>query len=109
MIVLRRSKSFSSPEQSQEVTSRDLLVEQMKQQRQLLQTQRLREKLQAQERRDMMKNLREAQKDSDEDKNDQMKNQVKINKIQAEQNDGAKNVSLYKTRAKTVPPVSMKV
>ena len=91
MIVLRRSKSFSSPEQSQEVTSRDLLVEQMKQQRQLLQTQRLREKLQAQERRDMMKN------------------QVKINKIQAEQNDGAKNVSLYKTRAKTVPPVSMKV
>jgi len=116
MKILRKTKSFADSNtdqqndilRTQNITSRDLLVEQMKQQRQLLQTQRLREKIQAQERRDSMRNLRMAQKDSEEEKIDDMKNQIKINKSQNDQNDIARNVGLYKTRSKPVQPVSMK-
>lgn len=117
MIILR-SKFFADEQEQaaqnlqesinqQQITSRDLQIEQMKQQRQILQTQRLREKIQAQERRDAMVNLRQAQKQQAKENNDDIKNQIKIAKNQA-QEEGAKNVSLYKTRSKAVQPVPMK-
>ena len=117
MIILR-SKFFADEQQQaaqnlqdninqQQITSRDLQIEQMKQQRQLLHTMRLREKIQAQERRDAMVNARLAQKQSAQEKDDDIKNQIRITKNQA-QDEGAKNVGLYKTRSKAVQPVPMK-
>ncbi len=112
-----RSKSFANPlfnnnspqdQQTKEVTSRDLQIEQMKQQRQLLQTQRMREKLQAQERRDVLRHIRHANKDAAEEKADQVKTPTRLTQEQNDQNEGARNVGLYKTRAKAVPPVPMK-
>ena len=115
MIVLRSKKfAVTDPEDEQValnqqmVTSRDLQIEQMKQQRQVLQTQRLREKIAAQERRDSMKNLQEAQKQSAKENQEDTKNQIKTAKIQ-DQREEAKNVGLYKTRSKPVQPVPMKV
>jgi hypothetical protein len=115
MIVLR-SKNFAvtDPKEQQEalnqqmVTSRDLQIEQMKQQMQILQTQRLREKIAAQERRDSMKNLQEAQKQETKQNESENKNLIKTAKIQ-DQREEAKNVGLYKTRSKPVQPVPMKV
>ena len=115
MIVLRSKKfAVTDPEDEQValnqqmVTSRDLQIEQMKQQRQVLQTQRLREKIAAQERRDSMKHLQEAQKQAAKENQEDTKNQIKTAKIQ-DQREEAKNVGLYKTRSKPVQPVPMKV
>ena len=94
MIVLRSKKfAVTDPEDEQEalnqqmVTSRDLQIEQMKQQRQVLQTQRLREKIAAQERRDSMKNLQEAQKQAAKENQEDTKNQIKTAKIQDQRED----------------------
>ena len=107
MIILRK-KIFSTTDNTENVTSRDLQLEQMRMQRQLLQTQRLREKIAAQERRDAMKNLQRSQKEDAEEKSSQAKNQINVKKLE---NDdlGAKNVNLFKTRSKVVAPVPMKV
>lgn len=112
MIILR-SKNFAdqTPQENlnqQLITSRDLQIEQMKQQRQILQTQRLREKIQAQERRDAMRNLQEAQKQAAKENESEAKNQIKIQRMQNEE-DHAENVSLYKSRAKSTQPVPMKI
>lgn len=104
MIILR-NKNFSTTD---DVTSRDLQLEQMRMQRQLLQTQRMREKLAAQERRDAMKTLQQSQKDDTDEKESQAKNQIRLKKLDNEET-GAKNVNLYKTRSKVVSPVPMKV
>jgi hypothetical protein len=80
----------------------------MKQQRQILQTQRLREKIAAQERRDSMKNLADAQKQEAKQNESETKNLIKTAKVQ-DQREEAKNVGLYKTRSKPVQPVPMKV
>ena len=115
MIVLR-SKKFATADldtvqenlNQQMITSRDLQIEQMKQQRQILQTQRLREKIAAQERRDSMKNLQEAQKQAAKENETESKNQIKTAKIQ-DNREEAKNIGLFKTRSKPVQPVPMKV
>lgn len=103
MIVLR-TKTYAALEEEQ-LTSKDLAIEQFRQQRQLMQTQRLKQKLQAQEARDRMKALEGMQKAEKEEQADQLKNQIQVK--QQENTDGAKNVGLYKTRAKTTPPVGM--
>ena len=115
MIVLRSKKfAVTDPKDEQEalnqqmITSRDLQIEQMKQQRQVLQTQRLREKIAAQERRDSMRNLQEAQKQAAKENESESKNQIKTAKIQ-DQREEARNVGLYKTRSEPVQPVPMKV
>ena len=115
MRILRSKKfAITDPKDEQEalnqqmITSRDLQIEQMKQQRQILQTQRLREKIAAQERRDSMKNLQEAQKQAAKENQEETKNQIKTAKIQ-DQREEAKNIGLYKTKSKPVQPVPMKV
>jgi hypothetical protein len=125
MIVFRR-KEFaladqgqgqivSSPQQSDqasitnEVTSRTLLLQQMRLQRQIIQTQQARRKLEQQERLSKMKQLGQLQKTEQEKEDREKSNQVQIKKSE----DGVRkmndNTSLYKSKAKTVPPVSMKV
>lgn len=107
-----RLKKFAETDQEnlnqQMITSRDLQIEQMKQQRQVLQTQRLREKIAAQERRDSLRNLSDAQKREAKENQEETKNQIKTAKIQ-DQREEARNVNLYKTRSKPVQPVPMKV
>lgn len=125
MIVFRR-KEFAvadqgqgqivySPQQSDqasitnEVTSRTLLLQQMRLQRQIIQTQQARRKLEQQERLSKMKQLGQLQKTEQEKEDREKSNQVQIKKSE----DGVRkmndNTSLYKSKAKTVPPVSMKV
>lgn len=119
MIILRsqKSKSFSAldsaqtePESSQQqLTSRDLALENMRMQRQIMMNQRQRQKLQAQEIRDRQRMISSAMKSEEKKDEQDMKNQIKIKKIEQEDgNSEAKNVPLYKTRSKPVQPVSMK-
>ena len=125
MIVFRRKEfaladqgqgqTVSSPQQSDqasitnEVTSRTLLLQQMRLQRQIIQTQQARRKLEQQERLSKMKQLGQLQRTEQEKEDREKSNQVQIKKSE----DGVRkmndNTSLYKSKAKTVPPVSMKV
>ena len=120
-MILIRNKVFADLPQSQNqpnanpspkdemLTSKELMIEQMKQQRQIMQTQRLRQKIQAQENRDQLKAIQNAQRVEREEKDDDMKNNIKVKRIENQDNSAeAKNVSLYKTRSKIVPPVPMK-
>lgn len=86
-------------------TSKELLVEQMKQQRQLLQTIRQRTKLEAEERKARIKAIQEAQKLEKRENSDMMKRIVKAHK-DSEPKDKV-NVSLYKSKSSPVTPVSM--
>jgi hypothetical protein len=118
MIILRnrKSKSFSAldnitttQDPNNQLTSRDLAIENMKMQRQLMINQRMRQKLQAQERADQLRQISRAQRDEDNRDEQDTKNQIKIQKIEQENsNSEAKNVPLYKTRSKPVQPVPMK-
>ena len=91
------------------ITSKDLMLEQMRQQRQWLQTQRLRQRLQAQEKRDQMKaSMMNQKRQSEEDKQD-LKNSINIKKVENQSSEAeAKNVGLYKTRSRALQPVPMK-
>lgn len=86
--------------------STELLVEQMKLQRALLSVQKHRQKVQAEENRDRMRSLQNAQRI--EQKRDEQENKNMIRRKKLEENEGAKNVSLYKTRSKGTDPVPMK-
>ena len=119
MIILRKkSRSFSTTDSNSSVvqdpnnqlTSKDLAIENMRMQRQLMMNQRMRQKLQAQERADQLKAVTKAQVAEDKKDEQDMKNQIKVKKIEQDNSvNEAKNVHLYKTRSKMPAPVSMKV
>lgn len=119
MIILRKkTKSFAYPyddpsvtqDPNNQLTSKDLTIENMKMQRQLMLNQRMRQKLQAQERADRIRQISRAQKDEDNRDEQDMRNQIKIKKIEQDNSASeAKNIGLYKTRSKITPPVPMKV
>lgn len=101
-----KRKLFSNPQEQPQMTSKDIQVEQMKLQRQLLTTQRMEQKLKAEERRSEMNRIiqqqrMEQRKDLEEDKQ-----RVRIKKMEQANNDT--NTSLYKTKSRPVPPVAMK-
>ena len=103
MRIRRKLFTDQAPEQ---MTSRDMQLEQMKLQRQLMQTGRLRQKLEAQERRDESRRIMQLQKmehlkDIDEDRQ-----RVRVKKL--EDKDDNVNTSLYKSKSHPVAPVSMK-
>lgn len=124
MLILRKSKLFASimneanqPDNPQEQnqqpspdaqlrTSKDLLVEQMRLQKVMLQTQKQRQQLQAQESRDRLRQVTTAQRIAQRKEEQEDKNEIKRRKMEVE--DGAKNVSLYKSRSGRVEPVPMK-
>lgn len=114
MIILRRKiKSFADPDPSvsqdpnNQLTSKDLAIENMKMQRQLMLNQRMKQKLQAQERADRIKQITRAQKNEEAKDEQESKNQIKVKKIEQDR-DEAKNVGLYKTKSKMPAPVPMK-
>lgn len=123
MVILRKSKLFAAipsavnkpgtpQEQEQQnpdepmKTSKDLLVEQMKLQRIMLQTQKQRQQLQAQESRDRMRQIQNAQRVEQKKEEQEDKNDIKRRKMEVD--EGAKNVGLYKSRSNPVAPVPMK-
>lgn len=121
MKVLRKSKLFAAIvdnnrpdvplEQDQQnpgeqMNSKDLLIEQMRLQRALLQTQRQRQQVQAQESRDRMRQIQSAQRIEQKKDEQESKNELKRRKLEVD--EGAKNVGLYKTRSNPVSPVPMK-
>ena len=109
-----KRKLFSSPQQPQQpqnmasrpqISSRDAQLEEGRLQRQLLITQRMRQKLQADEKKNQMNRIiqlqrMEQRKDLEEDKQ-----RVRVKRM--EQNNEV-NTSLYKTKARPVNPVPMK-
>ena len=114
MIILRKkTKSFADPNSSvsqdpnNQLTSKDLAIENMKMQRQLMLNQRMRQQLQAKERADQVRQISKMQKNEEARDEQETKNQIKVKKIEQDR-DEAKNVGLYKTKSKPVPPVPMK-
>ena len=116
MIIKRRLYSDylsgdnnQSVSQTQQVTSRSLQIEQMRLQRQLLQTQRMRQKLQAEERMERSRNLAQLQKSENQKDETQMDNQIKLaSDDRSKLNPADRNWNLVKSRTKISQPVSMK-
>lgn len=116
MIIKRKLFAYPTPEQvpeidqaKQEMSSRDLQIEQMRLQRQILETQRMRQRIQAEERTQQLKQTTQVQKM--EQKKDEVRdeNQLKAKKIDAQNNrQEINNIGLYKTKSKPTPTVSMK-
>lgn len=104
-----RRKLYASPQQQEDrpITSRDMQLEQGRLQRQLMQTQRMRQRLEAQEKRDEIRRITqlqrmEQQKDIEEDKQ-----RIRVKRLE-ESEKGNNNPSLYKSKPHPVAPVSMK-
>ena len=90
----------------QQLTPRELMLENYKMQRQIMINQRTREKLEADRAKARMREVQIAQRI--EQKKDEQENQGRIEsqKMQNAQ-DIPRNVNLYKSRPKAVDPVSM--
>lgn len=111
-MIIPRIKIFSEddqqniqPPQQSDVTSRDLLIEQMKMQRQAIQLQHQREQLQAKEQMAKARRMVQIQKMQKEEDQSKAKDQIRIK--QQENGEDPKNTGLYKSRATKVQPVSM--
>lgn len=89
-------------------TSNEVLLEQMRLQKLLLQTQKQRQEIQAQESRDRLRQLSTAQRIEQKKDEQENKNVIKAKKIESDNNNSAKNVGLYKSRSTAVSPVPMK-
>lgn len=95
--------------QQEPVTSKDLLEEQMKLQRQLMITNRMRQKMQAEERQEEMKRISQIQKAEAKRDEQESENRIRTKRVEAQSGEAVKdNTSLYKTRSKPVTPVPMK-
>lgn len=108
MIILRKLFALPNspqPEQEGQLTSRDLQLEQGRLQRQLIQTQRLKQKIQAEERKNQMSRIIQLQKMEQRKDMEEDKQRVRIKK--AEQSDYKTN-SLYKSKPNMIAPVPMK-
>lgn len=90
----------------QQLTPRELMLENYKMQRQIMINQRTREKLEADKVKTRMREIQTAQRI--EQKRDEQENQGRIEsqKMQNAQ-DIPRNVNLYKSRPKAVDPISM--
>lgn len=91
---------------SQEVTSRDLQLEQMRLQRQQIQIQHQRQQLLAKEQMAKARALTQLQKMENEEKQSESKDRIKVRQQEANL-QGPDNTHLYKTKSKAVQPVSM--
>jgi hypothetical protein len=105
MIILR-NKKFTELEMEQQLTPRELMLENYKMQRQIMINQRTREKLEADKAKTRMREVQAAQRI--EQRKDEQENQGRIEsqKMQNAQ-DVPRNVNLYKSRPKAVDPISM--
>ena len=93
---------------SQEVTSRDLQIEQMRLQKQLLLIQHQKQQMRVKEEMAKRRQLQQLSRMESEEKQSQRSNQVKVRKMEADK-EKPDNTSLYKNRSQAVAPVPMKV
>ena len=119
MIVLRdikyteqlsqQAQQMALPQQGEEqqpLTSKDLLLEQMKLQRQQISINHQRQIMRAKEEMARRRNLTQLQRMESEEKQSDQKDQIKTRQ-QESINQKPDNTGLYKQKAKTVPPVGM--
>lgn len=91
------------------VTSKDLTIEQMKLQRQLLQTQSMKQRMQATERTQRLRQFQMLQRTEQKKEEADKDNQIKLKRSEdATKQQVAQNTSLYKSKAKPSQPVPMK-
>lgn len=91
---------------SQEVTARDLQLEQYRLQRQQIQIQHQKQQLLAKEQMAKARTLTQLQKMENEEKQSANKDQIR-NRQQEINSQKPDNTYLYKTKSKAVQPVSM--
>jgi hypothetical protein len=87
------------------LTARELALEKGREQRQLLMTQRMRYRMQAEQRQEQMNRVIQLQKLEQRKDLEEDKQRVRIKK--AEESDSERS-TLYKTKPHSVPPVPMK-
>ena len=100
----------AAPQTPDTLTAKDLQIEQMKLQRQLLQTQRMRQKMESEERLHQSKQLAQLQRAQQKEDQSEKENQVRVRKLHDDSsiNPADRNWNLVKSKAKTTAPVSMK-
>ncbi len=91
---------------SQEVTAKDLQLEQMRLQRQQIQIQHQRRVLQAKEQMAKARNMTQLQKMENEKEQSDNKDRLRAHQVEVA-NQKPDNTSLYKTKSKAVQPVAM--
>ena len=110
MIIFRKNFSSMVPQVGEgngKLTSRDLQLEQGRLQRQLLITQRMRQKLQADEKRSRLNRIVQLQKMEQRKDIEEDKQLVRVKKLE-EDKEAEANTTLYKSKSKPVAPVPMK-
>ena len=100
------SQNTTQPEDNSQLTSRDIQLEQMKLQRQLMQTQRMKQKIQAEERNERAKRIMQQQKLEQQKEREEDRQMLRVKSMENKENNP--NTSLYKTKSHPVTPVSMK-
>ena len=98
-------KKFNEPE---ELSPRELQLENMKMQRQIMINNRQRQKLEEQARRDKLKRISQAQRLEEEKDEQAAKNQIKVKKLEQDSDD-KNSATLYKVASRLTPPVPMKI
>lgn len=100
----------AAPQTPDTLTAKDLQIEQMKLQRQILQTQRMRQKMESEERLHQSKQLAQLQRAQQKEDQSEKENQVRVRKLQDDSsiNPADRNWNLVKSKAKTTAPISMK-
>ena len=116
---IRRSKFFSDPSsqtqqpptpQQELMDSKQLTLENMRLQRMIMQNQRIKQKMEAEERNSRLKSLAKMQQAEARKDETEKDNQVKIQKMTSDQqlNPADRNWRLVKSNSRPVPPVPMK-
>lgn len=92
------------------MTSKDIQLENMKLQREIMRNQRQQQRLQEEERRQVLRDQQSAQKQEAQKNMEDSKNQLRLKESQnrATQNPGAQHPGLYKKSTTAVKPISMK-
>lgn len=92
------------------LTSKDLQLENMKLQREIMRNQRQQQRLEAEERQQRLKSQQSTQRQESKKDIEDSKNQVRVKESQdrSNENPGAQHPGLYKKSTTAVKPIPMK-
>lgn len=108
------SKRFSQEEEQQnpiqqpQITSKELQIERMRLQREIMKTDRMRQEIAAKERQDAIKNQMKAQKMAADEQNDDEKNALRAQNAVRNSDNNQPNTGVYKRATTAKAPVPMK-
>ena len=93
-----------------DMTSKDLRIENMRLQKEMMRNQRQEQRLREEERKQVLQSQREAQKQEQKNDREEDKNQIRAKESQNKGNNaqGIKDPSLYKKATTAIKPISMK-